>query len=256
MHPLLPIPNPQYGLSQKRHGLPEGYAQDSLEAEQVNALNALNEIRFNGLTHKQRFFLDSYIMHSMDGLAAAREARLVPDDESDKQANNAAARLLRKPYMVRALSAYAAWTSAKAKINAPTLIKELVPLALSNMLDYIDKKTGEVILPVDDPAKMSAIKEIRVDKVKMGRGEDSYFVEKTSLKLYDKTDAIMKFLKLIGHDAAQDQPAAQVNVQQNNTNNVSVTLQIMPVPTGQFLPAPERPESSVIERQPILGRLA
>lgn len=255
MQPIATIPNPQFGLSRQRQGLPEGYDAVPGEAELVAATNKLNEHRFNKLTHKQRFFLDSYITHGQDGLAAAREARLVGDDEPDKAANQAAARLLRKPYMVEALAAWFEWSAARAKIQAPALIRELIPLATSNMADYINSD-GDVSLPVHDRALMAAVKEIKVDVVRQGKGEDARYVEKISFKLYDKADAVMKLLKLIGHDAAQDQPATQVNVQQNNNNHTTVNLQIMPVPSGQFLPAPERPEGAMIEREPILGRLA
>lgn len=255
MQPVATIPNPQYGLSRMRQGLPEGYDALPGEAKLVAATNKLNEIRFNSLTHKQRFFLDSYITHGQDGLAAAREARLVGDDEPDSAANHAAARLLRKPYMVKAVEAWFEWSAARAEIQAPELIRGLLPLATSNMADYVSKD-GDIALPIHDRALMAAVKEIRVDVVRQGRGEDARYVEKISLKLYDKVDATMKLLKLMGHDGAQDQPGTQVNVQQNNTNTIAVNLQIMPVPSGQFLPAPEKPEGSMIAREPILGRLA
>lgn len=256
MQPIATIPNPQFGLSRQRQGLPEGYDALPGEAELVAATNRLNEIRFNKLTHKQRFFLDSYITHGQDGLVAAREARLVGDDEPDKAAHHAAARLLRKSYMVEALDAWFAWSAARAKIQAPDLMRGLLPLATSNMQDYVDTATGDVCLPLHDRNLMAAIREIKVDVVRQGRGDDARYVEKISIKLYDKVDATMKLLKLMGHDGAQDAPASQVNVQQNNNTNVSVNLHIMAVPSGQFLPAPERPEGPSIEREPILGRLA
>lgn len=253
MLPDLPVPNPQFGLSRYKLAIPPGYAGPSDKAELIRATNRLNEIRFTKLTHKQRFFLDSYITSGMDPLAAARAARLCPDDATDKEAIKAAASLIRKKFMQEAIEAALAWSATNAKISAPALVQSLVPIAESNMADYLDDN-GNVSLPLYDRDKMAAIKEIRVDVVRVGRGVSAQDVEKTSIKLYDKVDTTIKLLKLIGYEGAQDAPATQVNVQQNNTNVSVKTINIMPVPRGQFLPAPERPADAICERLPVIGR--
>lgn len=121
------------------------------------------------------------------------------------------------------------------KVRFEDLVGELRAIAFSNIMDFhkLDPRTKEPVLnlPSDpnDP-KLKAIAEITT--------EDTKFGVKSKIKVHDKLSAIEKLLKIL--DPSKDDP------NKNALGVVVHNINIIPVPAGQFLPAPQ------VEDRPLL----
>jgi hypothetical protein len=185
------------------------------------------------LTNKQRMFVSALFGNGFNQLKAAKEA--------DPSLSNAAAARKGKywyslPQVQHAIEVAYTYFDEAQKVRFEDIIGELRVIAFSNIMDFhsIDPKTKDPILTLpDDPddPRLKAISEIST--------EDTKFGVKSKIRVHDKLNAIEKLLKIL--DPAKNDPDKNVGA--------AVTIQninIIPVPTGQFIPAPK------FEAKPLL----
>jgi phage terminase small subunit len=255
MNQQVALPQSRFGISQTRYNLPA--LPDNLpERSLLQAANTLNEHRYFRLTVKQRLFVDEYFACGFDEAAAALKAGLA---ETEEDAPRVGRKLLRKEYIRDAVDAAFDYHRESVKISLPEIIGEIRKVAFSNMGDYFTADANgepQLCLPGEDQRHLlAAIQEITVDEYKEGRGDNARECKRVKFKLYSKLEALEKLLKIANVKGVAEEPA-QVTVNNTNNNSVSVTaINIVPVPSGQFIPAPQRPDM-LVEHSPLIKVLA
>lgn len=257
MSDMLPLPQDRFGFSQQRYNLPP-VPTGLPNRDALIAANNLNDHRFYGLTAKQRLFIDEYFRNGFDATKAALAAGWATTDHEARKIGRA---LLRKAYIAKAIDLAFAYYGEATKVNLPAVINEINNIAFSNMGDYFTVGPDgdpRVCMPSDDERqKLAALSEIQVETYMEGRGRDSREVKRIKFKTYNKLDALEKLLKIAGVRGVANEPAAapnvKVDVDASTVTNVSV-INLVPVPHGQFIPAPERAENStpLIEHSPLI----
>lgn len=240
MQDAVSIPSAEAGLSAQQHfvpDMPEGYRGDL-----VGLANALAAARVL-LTVKQRMFLNEYFAAGMDGALAAVAAGYEPSI-----ARRVAAQLLRLPAMANAIDCVIRYHSAKSELRLEDLKDELFNIAKSNIGDFFDVDgsgdTRLTLSPGTDRKKLAAIQSITISRTQTQFGQN----ENIKFSMHSKLSAIDTLLKMLQVKGIAEE-AASTSV---TNNNLSVTnIAIVPVPSGQFLPAPER-EFVEIERTPLI----
>lgn len=253
-----PLPAAQFGMTLERFNLPDGPAVIP-HADTLRAANAFNDARYHRLTHQQRVFVDAYLSNGFDAGKAALEAFYSYDE---KEAEKIGRKLVKKKYIAEALGLAMAYYTEKSKVRREDLIAELRNIAHASQADFFKNDGhGDPYLEMpseDDPrykAKMAAVSEIVVESFKEGRGPSAREVKRVKFKLYDKLSAIDKLWKWCdvqeGIQAAAERGAVTNNTTHNH-NGATIIQQfnIVPVPSGEFVPAPENPYT--IEHQPML----
>lgn len=227
------LPDARFGMTRTKYNV--GAMPKAVpEYEVLEAANRLNEYRYRNLTHRQRVFVDAYLSHDFDATAAAREAGF-NEDEAVRVGKG----MLRKKVIQQAIRYALQYYTETQRLRFDRLVDELKIVALTNITDVIDPATAVARdLPDDDP-RWAAVKKISIRDTKYG--------QVITYEMHDKLGAIDKLLKLLSPDSSKDDPAS-------GTTNVNVTnVNILPVPTGQFLPPPPSPydDGNVIEHQPF-----
>lgn len=229
------LPDARFGMTRTNYNL--GVVPKELpEYDILAAANRLNAHRYGALTHKQRVFVDAYLSHDLDATAAAREAGFL-----EHEAARVGRSMLRKPVIQHAVELALQYYSETQKLRFERLVEELRIIALTNPVDLIDP-INVVLRPDLDPEtdpRFRAIKRIKKTYSKYG--------ENIEYEFHDKLSAVDKLLKILAPRLADPDDLTK----QNGPTNVNVTnVNIIPVPSGQFLPPPPSPyatEGRVIE---------
>lgn len=219
------------------------------------AANAFNKARYM-LTTQQRMFVESYLSNKMNATIAAFESGFAKD-VSNQEAARIGRRILARPYIQNVIALAIDYYSESTKVRRADLINELKKIAFYNPADFFKKnENGDayVDLPLDDRDKMAAIGEIQIDVVKEGRGDDAREILKVKFKPHDKMGAIRDLLKIADRDEGiVDRTSDGSPVVNSTTNNYAVqTFNILPVPRGEFIPAPANPyEAQTLDLSPM-----
>lgn len=216
-----------------------------MHADEATAINRYNALRFK-LTRQQRVFVDSYIANGWNGIQAVREAGFIGPYIGPKEAEKVANRILRKKYIEEVIDAAVAVHAERSKIRIDDVLQEIKNIAMANHQDYLTMNAnGEVVptLPLHDRAKMAGIAEINIKQYMEGRGDDARPVKETRYKLGNKLGALELLLKAMNTKGVANEGTGGVNV------NVQ-TINIVPVPSGQFIPA-HVDNAKIIEHSPV-----
>lgn len=234
-------PTDKFGRSTVRYDIntmPQGIPLAGV----LEAANALNEYRFARLTHKQRVFVDSYLSNSLDSTIAAVEAGF-----GQEEAGRVGRKMLKQKSIKHAIDLALAYYTERSKVRFDEVVDVLKSVVFTPITDFVDPATGIAKDEIgDDDPRWLAVK--RVSR------EPNRYGEKVVYEMHDKHSAIEKLIKLykLDGDAAQPAPTTtNVNVEFNQSvQSISIT----PVPTGQFLPAPQSPlqQLTVTDAGPIL----
>lgn len=219
------LPDSRFGMTRTNYNL-GALPKDLPEYDIIAAANRLNAHRFGSLTYKQRVFVDTYLAHDFDATAAALAAGFAQDE-----AERVGRKMLKRPEILQAIEFALQYFSETQKLRFERVVDEIKIIALTSITELVDPSTAEPLLDRDpDDPRWRAVK-----KIKRTPGKYGTTVE---IELHSKLDAIGKLLRILEPRLAADPDA----LQQNTTNNVNVTnVNIIPVPSGQFLPAPISP---------------
>jgi phage terminase small subunit len=229
----------RYNLGSQPEHIPQ---QDALLAA-----NKLNEQRYLKLTNKQRVFLDCYLANNFDATKAALEVGY-----AEEEAARVGRKILKRAEMQEAIQLALAYHSEATKLRVETLIEELKIIALTPLTDVVDPDTAEIRpeIDTDSDLRMRIIKKIKVTETKYGTNRE--------IEAYDRMAAIDKLIKILQPSLLPDEGAGSGgttnNTTSNVTNHVTQMVAIVPVPSGQFLPAPPSPYE--VEMPTIDGSVA
>lgn len=245
------LPQDRFGVTQVRYNLPQ-LPRDLPERPLLEAANNLNEHRHYNLTAKQRLFVDEYFRNGLDEAQAAIASGYA---QSEEEARRVGRKLLRTEYVRKAVDLAFDYYRESSKISFNEVVGEIKRIAFANMGDYWSNDGNDepaLRMPSDDERDLlAAISEITVDTYKEGRGQDAREVKRVKFKLYDKLAALEKLLKILNVKGIAEPEPAATNVQVNATSNVSV-INLVPVPAGQFVPAPPRPDLLAVNHAPTI----
>lgn len=261
------VPASPYGISSNRFVEVENPLIPLPQRNVMLAANKLNDYRYDRLTEKQRVFIDVYLSSGFNASDAAKRSGFCNDVPKDNQYEKACAtigrRLTKSKHIAYGIQLALDYHAERSKIQTDALIAELGHVAFANMGDYFaNDGDGDPYLrmPEDhERAKLGVIKELTVDSYVEGRGETARQVKSIKFKLHDKLSAIEKLLKIA---AAKGDPAvagfgdsATVGAGAPTVN----VFNILPVPSGEFIPAPaaveqyQQPEQYQIPKPPEQG---
>lgn len=173
------------------------------------------------LTVKQRIFLDTYLANGFDEYAACITAGY-----SESEARRVAKSLLKQKPLQQALELTLRYLSEKTAVRFSRLVDEVRELAFSNIGDFVTEVgEGREEMEWDHPRMRAVKKYIR---------EPTRYGYKTTFELHDKLGAIKQLHAMI-------QPPVDPAATKSGDTLVNIhTVNIIPVPQGQFLPAPDR----------------
>jgi phage terminase small subunit len=245
-----PLPAAQFGMTLERFNVPSGPVVIP-HADVLRAANDFNDARYHRLTYQQRVFVDTYLSNGFDVGDAALKAFYTTDPD---EAVKIGRRIIKKKYMVDALGLAMNYYTERSKVRRDDLIAELKTIAHANQGDFFKNDgDGDPYLEMpnnSDPdfrRKMAAVSEVVVESYTEGRGPAAREVKRIKFKLHDKLAAI-KILWAwcdVQDGISSGQQAGTTTVNNNTTvNNGSTTIQqfnIVPVPSGEFVPAPKNP---------------
>jgi hypothetical protein len=156
---------------------------------------------------------------------------------------------LRKPHMARAIALMEELDAVRTDfiVERGKYMRKLDRIAMHNQADFLERDitTGEPRVIIPDPSErpelFDAIAEIKVRTTTKGRGENREQTSEVVLKPLDTLRAIELLFKL--DNMEKERAAAKEYAAKEVTSETwqPVTFNIMPVPTGEFLPAPEPP---------------
>lgn len=91
----------------------------------------------------------------------------------------------------------------KLAMSKEAMGRELLPLAASNMADYMARdESGQIVFEFDlsrtTYEQMKAVRSIQVETVIRGSGKDQRLVEKVRIQLHEKTPAHLALARLFG----------------------------------------------------------
>jgi len=174
---------------------------------------------YDQLKPTERIFVDAYVAtdNPVTAIRAAMPAL------AEKLLNIRAVDMLNRPLVSAAIADKVRRITAKYDVSVDALVRELAYIAKANMADYVRiTPEGEPFIDLSEVSyeAMAAIKSVKVEDVKEGRGEDSREIRKVSFDLHDKQGAIDKLLRKHG---AYPATGSQFNIQLNgNTNNLQI----------------------------------
>lgn len=243
------LPDAQFGMSNTRHNVSE-IRHGTPERDIMEAANRFNAFRFRKLTAPQRVFVDEYLANGFDATLAAKAAKY-----RDHEIISVGAAMMKKRVIREAIFLATDYYAKKSEIRARPLLEEMHRIALATLEDlystveWVDEETGEpqtkVELSIPPPGSplWSAIKEIVVE----------HGVVK-SIKYHDKLAAVAFLHKAITPQAKPVAGAGMIEADRGAeyapTDRVNV-INLIPVPSGQFLPAPIAPTGE-IRKSPLL----
>lgn len=201
---------------------------------QIIARDVLDKQWYKLLTHKQRLFVCALFANGFDIAKATKE--VVPTIGSITEARAKGKYWYSLPKVRTAIDAIFSYYQENTRVRWEDIVSELQTIAFANIMDfYVVDKRGDPILtlPKTSDPRFAAIAEIYVEETRFG--------QKSRIKMHDKMSAIDRLMKIL-------QPGANA-ANEGNVGGTSVVVQninIIPVPPGQFLPAP------VIDQKPII----
>lgn len=165
------------------------YTEAFLDRDVLNNSNV-----YQALTHKQRLFVESYLI-SLSAEAAAKRASYHPR-RANESYKSIGRKLLAKPYIARAIEECMAKRLERTQITGDMVVTELAKIAFANMSDFTtsDENGDRVYWDPKNRELGAVVKTVKTRGVKEGRGESAVDVELTEFQLYDK----MAALKLLG----------------------------------------------------------
>jgi len=198
------------------------------------------------LTIKQRLFVETFLTNGFNGDAAARKVREVMST-SDQARTFLATQIVRD-----AIAAGIRHMEELRKVRLDHVADELKLLAFSNIADFVDYGSdGEVSIAMPDPADArdawAAVQEITVETYMEGRGRDAREVKRTKFKMHSKLAALKQLTDVVNVLEGRLDLNAPKTVVHNTAGtivngNVDVTsIEIVTIPTGEFIPPPENP---------------
>lgn len=217
--------------------LPQG--RQRMTFQQASARLDAEAAWYRPLTHKQRRFVCALYANGFDQTAAAMEAD--PEITNEREARRIGNRWLSTRHVRAALAAVDTYYTESTRIRFEDLVQELNVIAFSNIAQHC-AADGEPLMFDEDKRPTAAIKKITRSMTKYG--------ENTTIEMHDKLGAIEKLLKIYapkGVNTSDDTAGGDTNVNVQNIN-------IIPVPQGNFLPAPDEPEfarSPLIDAVPL-----
>lgn len=253
-HPQHVLPSSPYGITSTRYVQVDNPLIPLPRRNLMLAANALNDYRAQKLSDWQRTFLDVYLSSGFNaGVAALKSGKCTHLSQADAQqfereCASVGKRIAKKPYMQRAIQLAQNYFAEDSRIDTRRLIAELSNIAYANMGDYqTTDEDGETYLrmPEDhERGKLAVIQEITQVITTSGSGDKKRVEKRTKFKLYSKRDAIGDLLKIA---ATQGDPeVAGLDAQQGDGGTTVNIFNIMPVPSGEFIPAPLSAPHSVV----------
>ena len=174
---------------------------------------------YDQLKPTERIFVDVYVATDMP-LKAMRAAQPAL---AESLLNVRAVDMLKRPLVTAAIAAKVAAVTAKWDVSIDALVRELAYVAKSNMADYVRiTPEGEPFIDLSEVPyeAMAAIKSVKVEDVKEGRGEDQREIRKVSFELHNKLGAIDQLMRKHG---AYAPTGAGINIHMNGqTNNLQL----------------------------------
>jgi phage terminase small subunit len=152
---------------------------------------------YDQLKPTERIFVDVFV--ATDSPVKAIVAAL-PATPANVQ-NVRAIDFLKRPLVQAAIADKIRRVTEKYDVSVDALVRELAYVAKANMRDYVRlTPEGE---PFPDFSEVpyeawAAVKSIKVEDVKDGRGDDARDIRKVSFELHDKLGAIEKLMKKQG----------------------------------------------------------
>lgn len=224
------LPDNRFGMTGTRYNL--GVIPSTVpEYDILAAANRLNEVRYQNLTHKQRMFVDAYLGNDFDATKAALEAGFAPDE-----AERVGRKMLKKPDIILAIQYALEYFSEKQKLRFQRIVDELTEIALTPINQVINPITVRPIIDADD-SRWKAVASVKRTETKYGTNVE--------FKMIDKLGAMEKLIKILRPDLAK-QLGEDDETKSGTVVNVQ-TINIIPVPSGQFLPAPESPYADKVQ---------
>lgn len=206
-----------------------------LSLAQVLARDNAEKQWYKLLTHKQRLFVCALFGNGFDFAAAAKE--VVPGlSITDARAKGKYWYTL--PKVRNAIEAIHAYYQERSRIRWEDIITELRTIAFANIMDFYSiNKHGdpELTMPGGDDPRYAAISEVNIEYTRFG--------PKSKIKMHDKMGAMDKLIKLL-------QPTSGVS-DAGGGSIVVQNINIIPVPQGQFLPAPIQTQAPIIDVTPV-----
>jgi len=160
----------------------------------------------DGLTSLEQVFCYEYLNCNFNGTEALRRAGY-----STKEADSMAARVMRRPHVVKKIKALIEDYTKNISFKAEDVVKEIALVATSDISDFIewDEKNVNVKNSKDLVGKSRCIKKLTIKETKV----NDDVVERTiNVELHDKMkalDILAKKWKIIGND---DNITSHVNI--------------------------------------------
>lgn len=219
MTAALPLPDPRFGMAKVEFDLSK-LEKNMPDFSVLEAANKFNEHRYRNLTARQRMFVDAYLGNNFDHEKAALEAGFTAEE-----AARVGRRMLKKPPILAAIQYALDYFTETKKRKFADVVAEYEKIAFARITDLIDPHTGSTTgLDSEDP-KWHAVKKIKITETKYGTNIE--------YEMHDKMGALDKLGRILNPDAMPRDPNDPVNG--GTTVNVQ-TINIIPVPSGQFLP--------------------
>lgn len=216
-------------------------SRPAMSREQIVARDALQEKWYKPLTHRQRKFVSAMFANGFDATKAALE---VDPSLSPQAARSKGKYWYGLPTVLQAIDAVFDYYNENTRVRFEDIIAELRTIAFTNIMDFYTigpDGQPELTMPKVKDARFVAISEINIEYTKFG--------QKSRVKLHDKMGAIDRLMKLLMPTAEDRSTGAGITIQNIN---------IIPVPQGQFLPAPtfeHKPIIDVTPQKPTMPQL-
>lgn len=248
----LPVeaPEDKFGVTTTRYNLP-ALPADLPSRDLLQAANTFNEYRHGGLTTKQRLFVDEYLRNGLDATKAAVAAGLAAWSPDMAEARRVGRRLLRKDYVVKAIDLAFAYHSESLKIELPRVVEEIRRVAFATLADHFEVDDfGKPLVKMADTSNVdawAALSEVSIQPSEWGT--------KIKIKQHSKLDALeklMKFAKADGFTGSSAGKEGDPPAGGNTTVNSVSVINLIPVPSGQFLPAPDMSKTIDVDYSPAI----
>lgn len=218
MTAALPLPDPRFGMAKVDFDLSK-LERNMPDYDVLAAANKFNEHRYRNLTARQRMFVDAYLSNNFDHTAAALEAGFTPEE-----APRVGKRMLKKQPIIAAIQYALDYFTETKKRKFADVVAEYEKIAFARITELVDPETGQTRgLDPEDP-KWHAVKKIKITETKYGTNIE--------YEMHDKMGALDKLGRILNPDAMPRDPNDPTS---GTTVNVQ-TINIIPVPSGHFLP--------------------
>lgn len=263
-HPQHILPSSPFGITSTRYVQVDNPLIPLPRRNLMLAANALNDYLIEKLTHQQRGFVDVYLSSGFNAGEAAKRAgfcdRLDRSDEKlfERECAAIGRRLVKKPYIARALDLAMAFFSESSRIDTRRLINELSNIAYSSMADYWENDgTGEprLRMPEDhESGKLAAVQHIKMKtSTRTDTKGNSITETETEFKLHSKIQAIDKLLDIAKAQGDPEVVGLEPQKEQGG-GNVTNIFNIVPVESGNFIgtSAPPSAMISMTQQPPLI----